>query len=64
MKLRDLALPAIALIVLAADQASKAWIIENVPLNGSLEIIPQLKDWFVLTLPTRAQHLACFPRQV
>ena len=49
MKLRDLALPAIALIVLAADQASKAWIIENVPLNGSLEIIPQLKDWFVLT---------------
>lgn len=49
LKLRDLALPVIALIVLAVDQASKAWIIENVPLNGSLDIIPQLGDWFVLT---------------
>src|SRR5512143_3886901 len=49
LKLRDLALPVIALIVLAVDQASKAWVIENVPLNGSLDVIPQLGDWFVLT---------------
>jgi signal peptidase II len=49
MKVRDLALPAIALIVLAADQASKAWVIESVPLNGSLEVIPSLKQWFVVT---------------
>ncbi len=49
MKLRDLALPAIALLVLGADQASKAWIVQNVPINGSLEIIPQLRDWFVIT---------------
>lgn len=49
LKLRDLALPVIALIVLAVDQASKAWVIENVPLNGSLDVIPQIGDWFVLT---------------
>ncbi len=49
LKLRDLALPIIALIVLMVDQASKAWIIDNVPLNGSLDVIPQLQDWFVLT---------------
>jgi signal peptidase II len=49
MKLRDLALPVIALIVIAADQASKAWIVENVPLNGTLEIIPQIRDWFIVT---------------
>ncbi len=49
MKLRDLALPAIALIVLAADQASKAWVIENIPLNSTFDVIPQLRPWFVLT---------------
>ncbi len=49
MKLRALALPAIALIVLIADQASKAWVVENVPINGSLDVIPQLRDWFVIT---------------
>lgn len=49
MKLRDLALPLLALIILAADQASKAWIIQNVPLNGSLDIIPPLASFFVLT---------------
>ncbi len=49
MKLRDLALPAIALIVLGADQASKAWVIENIPLNSTFDVIPQLGPWFVLT---------------
>ncbi len=49
MKLRDLALPVIALIVLAADQASKAWVAENIPLNSTLDIIPPLGQWFVLT---------------
>ncbi len=54
MKLRDLVLPAVACLVLAADQASKAWVIGNIPLNGSLEIIPLLKNWFVLTYITNA----------
>ncbi len=49
MILRTLALPAIALIVLVADQASKAWVIQNIPLNGTLDIIPPLSQWFVLT---------------
>ncbi len=49
MKLRDLALPAIALIVLVADQASKAWVTENIPLNSTLDVIPQVSQWFVLT---------------
>jgi signal peptidase II len=49
MKLRDLALPVIALIVLIGDQASKAWVIENIPANTTREIIPLLKDIFVLT---------------
>ncbi len=49
MKLRTLALPAIALIVLIVDQASKAWVIENIPLNGTLDLVPLLGQWFVLT---------------
>lgn len=49
MKLRDLALPVIALFIIIADQASKAWVIQNVPLNGSLEVIPPLAEWFVVT---------------
>ncbi len=49
MKLRTLALPAIALIVLIVDQASKAWVIENIPLNGTLDLVPALGQWFVLT---------------
>ncbi len=49
MKLRTLALPATALIVLIVDQASKAWVIENIPLNGTLDPVPQLSQWFVLT---------------
>ncbi len=49
MKLRTLALPAIALIVLIVDQASKAWVTENIPLNGTLDPIPLLSQWFVLT---------------
>lgn len=49
MRVRDLALPVIAIIVLLVDQASKAWVIENVPLNGSYDIIPQLSSLFVLT---------------
>ncbi len=49
MKLRTLALPAIALLILIVDQASKAWVIENIPLNGTLDLVPLLSQWFVLT---------------
>lgn len=50
MKLRDLILFAIALIVLSVDQVSKAWAIENIPLNTTHPIFPPpLGDWFVLT---------------
>ncbi len=54
MKLRNLALFVVALIVLVADQASKAWVIENIPLNTSYDIIPPLRDFFVLTYITNA----------
>ncbi len=54
MRLRDLVLPAVACIVLAADQASKAWVIENVALNGSFDILPPIKEWFVLTRITNS----------
>ncbi len=54
MKLRDLVLFLIALIVLTADQASKAWVIENIPLNTTYDIFPLLKDIFVLTHITNA----------
>src|SRR5574341_1379305 len=49
MKARNLVLPVIALAVLIADQASKAWITENIPLNTTFDVIPQLGRWFVLT---------------
>ncbi len=49
MKLRTLALPAVALFVLIVDQASKAWVSENIPLNGTLDLVPLLGQWFVLT---------------
>lgn len=50
MKLRDLVLFAIAAIVLSADQVSKAWAIENIPLNTTFPILPPpFGDWFVLT---------------
>ena len=49
MKLRDLVLPTVALIVLAVDQASKAWVTNNIPLNGSLDVLPGIRQWFVLT---------------
>ncbi len=49
MKLRDLILPAVAVIVVIADQVIKAWVIENIPLNTTFDIIPLLKDIFVLT---------------
>ena len=54
MKLRNLVLFLVALIVLVADQASKAWVIENIPLNTSYDIIPPLRDFFVLTYITNA----------
>ncbi len=54
MKLRNLALFMVALIVLVAYQASKAWVIENIPLNTSYDIIPPLRDFFVLTYITNA----------
>lgn len=54
MKWRTLVLFVIALSVLIADQASKAWAIENIPLNTAYEIIPPLKDIFVLTYITNS----------
>ncbi|MBI3537160.1 MAG: signal peptidase II [Chloroflexi bacterium] len=48
MKFRDLILFFIAFIVFIADQFSKAWTRENIPLNATREIIPNF-DWFVLT---------------
>ncbi|CAG0962388.1 signal peptidase II [Anaerolineae bacterium] len=45
----DLALLVIALIILIADQASKVWVIQNIPLNTTLDIIPPLSGIFVLT---------------
>ena len=54
MKLRNLALFVVALLILAADQASKSWVIENIPLNTSYDIIPPLRDVFVLTYITNA----------
>ena len=49
MKLRDLILPFVALVVLIADQFSKAWAVENIPLNTTLDVIPALRDIFVFT---------------
>lgn len=50
MKLHDLILFVIALSVLSADQVSKAWAIENIPLNTTWPIFPPpLGDWFLLT---------------
>jgi signal peptidase II len=49
MKLRNLILFLIALAVLLSDQASKAWAIENIPLNTTYEIFSPIKDIFVLT---------------
>lgn len=49
MKLRDLVLFVIAALILAADQWSKSWVIENIPLNSTFEIVPVLRDLFVLT---------------
>ncbi len=54
MKLRDLILPLVAAVVLIADQASKAWTVQNIPLNTTFDIIPSLKDIFVLTHITNA----------
>ncbi len=54
MTLRNLAVPAIALIVLIADQASKAWVLENIPLNTSFDVIPPFNWIFVLTHITNA----------
>lgn len=54
MILRNLVLFTIALVVLLADQASKAWVIENIPLNTTYEIFPPLKDIFVLTYITNS----------
>ncbi|MBI5301386.1 MAG: signal peptidase II [Chloroflexi bacterium] len=45
----DLALLAIAFVVLVADQASKAWVVENIPLNTTFPLFPPLSSIFVLT---------------
>lgn len=54
MKVRNLVLFLIALIVLAADQASKVWVIQNIPLNTTYDILPPIRDFFVLTYITNA----------
>lgn len=54
MKWRNLLLVVIALTVLGIDQASKAWVIENIPLNTTYEIFPPLRDVFVLTYITNS----------
>jgi signal peptidase II len=54
MKLRDLILPVVAVIILAVDQASKAWVTQNIPLNTTYDIIAPLRDIFVLTHITNA----------
>ncbi len=54
MKLRGLVLPAIALVVLFADQASKAWVLENISLNTTLDLFPPLGNIFLLTHITNA----------
>ena len=48
-KLTNLILPVVALIVLLADQASKAWVTQNIPLNTTFDVIPPLREIFVLT---------------
>jgi signal peptidase II len=54
MKARGLVLPAIALVVLIADQTSKAWVLENIPLNTTLDFFPPLGSLFLLTHITNA----------
>ncbi len=54
MKWRNLLLLVIALTVLGIDQASKAWVMENIPLNTTYEIFPPLRDLFVLTYITNS----------
>lgn len=49
MKRRDLILLLIALLVVVADQASKTWVIENIPLGTTYDIAPPLGVVFVLT---------------
>jgi signal peptidase II len=49
MKFRDLTLFLIACVVLLGDQVSKAWVIENIPLNSTYALIPPLRDFFLLT---------------
>ena len=49
MKLRDLILPVVAIVVLVADQVSKAWVTANIPLNSTLAIFPPIEGIFVLT---------------
>ena len=49
VKLRDLILPVVAIVVLLLDQLSKAWVIEHIPLNTTLDIFPPLRQIFVLT---------------
>ena len=49
MKLRNLAVPTIALIVLMADQTSKAWVLQNIPLGTTFDLIPPVSAIFVLT---------------
>ena len=44
-----LSVPAIALIILIADQWSKAWVLQNIPYGTTLDVIPPISAIFVLT---------------
>ena len=44
-----LAVPVIALIILMADQTSKAWVLQNIPFGTTLDILPPISAIFVLT---------------
>ncbi len=59
----DLILFVIALIVLIADQVSKAWVIENIPLNTTYPLLPVLSGFFVLThITNQGAAFGLFPQ--
>jgi signal peptidase II len=49
LKLRDLVLFLVAALVLVVDQWSKAWALQNIPINTTYDFLPPLGTLFVLT---------------
>lgn len=59
----DLFLFIIALVVLVADQASKTWVVENIPLNTTYPLLPGLSSIFVLThITNQGAAFGLFPQ--